>query len=107
MKLRKENRSASAVRTLITALVILTIVLVIVITAIGSVQSSRRAENIEIIENGVRRAAMECYANEGFFPESIDYLIENYHLYTDNDRCIIHYSSISSNIMPEIKVISK
>lgn len=107
MKLRKENKSASAVRTLITALIILIAVFLIVITAISSVQSSRKAENAEIIETGVRRAAMECYANEGFFPESIDYLIKNYHLYTDNDHCIIHYSAISSNIMPEIKVIPK
>lgn len=107
MKLRRENKSASAIKTLCIALVILVVVFAVTITAISSVQSSRKAENAEIIETGVRRAAMECYANEGFFPESIDYLIENYHLYTDIEHCIIHYSAISSNIMPEIKVIAK
>lgn len=107
MKFKKENKSVSSLKTLGVALVILVMVFAIAITAISSVQSSRKAENAEIIETGVRRAAMECYANEGFFPESIDYLIENYHLYTDTEHCIIHYSAISSNIMPEIKVIAK
>ncbi len=107
MKLKTENKSFVALRTLIAALIIFAVIFLIAIIAINSVQVSRKAENAEIIETGVRRAAMECYANEGFFPNSIDYLIENYHLYTDNDHCIIHYSAVSSNIMPEIKVISK
>ena len=107
MKLKKENKSASVLKTFCIALGVLVLVFTVTITAISSVQSSRKAENAEIIETGVRRAAMECYANEGFFPESIDYLIENYHLYTDTDHCIIHYIAISSNIMPERKVIAK
>ena len=107
MKLKTENKSFTTARNLILALIILALILFVAVIAINSVQTSRKAENAEIIETGVRRAAMECYANEGFFPDNIDYLIENYHLYTDNDHCIIHYSAVSSNIMPEIKVISK
>ena len=107
MKFKTENKSFIAVRNLIIALLIFAVVFTVAIIAINSVQISRKAENAEIIETGVRRAAMECYANEGFFPDDIDYLIENYHLYTDNEHCIIHYSAVSSNIMPEIKVISK
>ncbi|MBE6880356.1 MAG: hypothetical protein E7490_05945 [Ruminococcaceae bacterium] len=107
MKLKTENKSFVALRSLITALVIFAVIFLVAIIAINSVQVTRKAENAEIIENGVRRAAMECYASEGFFPDKIDYLIENYHLYTDNDHCIIHYSAVSSNIVPEIKVIPK
>ncbi len=107
MKLKTENKSFIALKSLITALIIFAVIFLVAIIAINSVQQSRKAESAEIIETGVRRAAMECYTNEGFFPNNIDYLIENYHLYTDIDHCIIHYSAVSSNIMPEIKVIPK
>lgn len=107
MRFKTENKSISTIKYTFISLAVFAAILVVVIISINSVQESRKAENAEIIETGVRRAAIECYANEGFFPESIDYLIENYHLYTDSDHCIIHYSAISSNIMPEIRVISK
>ena len=74
---------------------------------VRSSDESRRSENLSIIENGVRRAATECYAVEGFYPEDIEYLKENYSLYVDDNICIVHYSPVSSNIMPDIRVIAK
>ena len=70
-------------------------------------EGNRRSENLRIIENGVRKAAAECYAVEGFYPDNIGYLIENYDLHIDKNSCIVHYSPVSSNIMPDIKVIAK
>ena len=43
----------------------------------------------------------------GFYPDNIGYLIENYDLHIDKNSCIVHYSPVSSNIMPDIKVIAK
>lgn len=106
MKLHTENKYIF-LKKLLLPLSLLAVIILVTIISVKSVQDTRRLENAEIIETGVRRAAMECYATEGFFPEDIDYLIENYHLYTDKEHCIIHYSAISSNIMPEIKVIPK
>ena len=60
-----------------------------------------------VIAVALSAAAAECYAVEGFYPDNIGYLIENYDLHIDKNSCIVHYSPISSNIMPDIKVIAK
>lgn len=94
----------SAVRDAILALAAASAVTAAVCFAVDSAQQNRLSENAIIIENGVRRAAAECYAVEGFYPDDLGYLIEKYGLYTDSEHCIIHYSPISSNIMPDIRV---
>ena len=80
---------------------------VIAVALSAAAVENRRSENLRIIENGVRKAAAECYAVEGFYPDNIGYLIENYDLHIDKNSCIVHYSPVSSNIMPDIKVIAK
>ena len=79
----------------------------IVSASIANSNESRKSENLSIIESGVRRAATECYAVEGFYPDSLQYLIDNYDLHIDENECIVHYSPVSSNIMPEIRVIAR
>ncbi len=104
---RRHGVLFSAVRDALISLAVVAVVTATVCFAVGSAQQSRLSENAKIIENGVRRAAAECYATEGFYPDSIDYLIEKYGLYTDSEHCIIHYSPISSNIMPDIRVTAR
>ncbi len=107
MKLRKRDGAMSFLKNVIITVAVLAVFIAMIVFAISEAEQSRRNENALIIENGVKKAAVECYAEEGFYPDSIDYLIENYSLYTDSENCIIHYSPISSNIMPDIKVIAK
>ena len=107
MKLRRSNSVVSLVRSSVVALLVLAVMILLVNLAINNAHQSRRSENAEIIENGVRKAAIECYAAEGFYPDDVQYLIDKYKLFTDDEHCIIHYSVISSNVMPDIRVIPK
>ncbi len=107
MKLRRSDSVFSVIKSVVTALLILAVVIFMVFLAVDSAQKSRVSENARIIENGVRNAAIECYAAEGFYPDDIQYLVEKYNLYTDSEHFLIHYSPISANIMPDIKVIPK
>lgn len=63
-------------------------------------------ESLHSTEEGVRRAAVHCYAIEGQYPESVAYLEENYGLRIDHERYIVHYDIFADNIMPEITVFS-
>ena len=49
------------------------------------------------------KAAINCYAIEGFYPADIDYLKDNYGLIID-DRYNVFYEVQASNIMPNISV---
>ena len=107
MSIRNHSNAFYIIRDSVTAVVLSAAAVARVGVSIANSNESRKSENLNIIESGVRRAATECYAVEGFYPEDIQYLIDNYDLHIDEDRCIVHYSPVSSNIMPDIRVIAR
>lgn len=75
------------------------------VVGIGVSSERGRKESAEILERSVRRAAVQCYAIEGFYPSDIGYLVDNYGL--DTSGYIVHYGAFASNLMPDIRVISE
>lgn len=67
--------------------------------------SRTSAEQLALAEDGVRRAAVQCYALEGFYPPSLDYLAQHYGVRTDDRRFFIDYRFVAANLMPEISII--
>lgn len=68
---------------------------------------ARGAEGARVLEDAVRRAAVSCYAIEGRYPDTLDYLTENYGVYIDDDDYTVFYEVFASNIMPDVTVIEK
>ena len=62
-------------------------------------------EGLELAEQSIRRAAVQCYALEGFYPAGVDYLEEYYGVSVDEDRYFVDYRYIASNLMPDITVL--
>lgn len=63
------------------------------------------AESLALVEENVRRAAVQCYALEGAYPRDFSYLAERYGAAVDEDRCRVDYIYIGSNLMPDITVV--
>lgn len=59
----------------------------------------------ELLEASVRRAAATCYAIEGRYPDSLQYLVDRYGVIVNTDRFVVRYSVFAENLMPEIAVI--
>ncbi|MDR0425201.1 MAG: hypothetical protein LBH39_07135 [Clostridiales Family XIII bacterium] len=67
--------------------------------------SKQADENqVEFLQNAVRRSAVQCYALEGRFPYDITYLEENYSLIIDRSRYNVHYEFVGGNLIPQIWV---
>lgn len=64
-------------------------------------------EQAEAIRDTVSRRALQCYVIEGAYPESLDYLVENYGLAVNMDDYKIVYIPYAENLPPEVKVIYK
>lgn len=58
----------------------------------------------QMYANAIQKAALNCYSNEGFYPDDLDYLAKHYGLVI-NDNYSLFYEVIASNIMPTIKVV--
>ena len=61
----------------------------------------------ESLENAITRSITHCYAVEGSYPASLDYLKENYGLTYDEDLFFVDYQTIGSNILPDVTIIEK
>lgn len=60
-----------------------------------------------LVENTIRNYAVQCYALEGFYPETLQYLEDNYTLELNRKQYVYHYRFIGSNMMPEISVFER
>lgn len=59
------------------------------------------------LEKALYRGIMECYAMEGRYPQSVDYLVDEYHIIYDENTFEIDYEIVASNIMPSVLVLEK
>ena len=80
-------------------------VLVFFASTLNSLDSGREAENLQQLEEALRRGCVACYASEGVYPPSLDYLEEHYGVQIDRGRYIVHYDIFAENLMPDIKVM--
>ena len=64
-------------------------------------------QNLALTKNAINRAAVQCYANEGFYPPTLDYLEKNYGVTIDRNSFDVDYDCAAANIMPNITVFQK
>ena len=82
-------------------------VLVLAVLGVANLSRGSQSEQLALAQSAVRRSAVQCYAIEGFYPQSLSYLEDKYGLYLDRGNYIIDYRFTGSNIMPDITVFEK
>ncbi|MCL1829122.1 MAG: hypothetical protein FWG32_06465 [Oscillospiraceae bacterium] len=80
-------------------------IVVIFIFSLNNAKESSAAEERRIAEESIRRAVVSCYAIEGTYPESYEYIKENYKVRIDEKKFFIRYEVFASNIMPEFRIV--
>ena len=81
--------------------------LIFFIVGVNTVDDTTSSEQAKSLETVVRRSVAQCYAVEGTYPPSLEYLEEHYGLLYDTDSFYIDYTAIGSNIMPDITILPK
>lgn len=66
-----------------------------------------REDSREAIRDAVMRGAMECFAVEGVYPESLQYLEAHYGLRLNHRDFIVSYEVFASNQPPSVLVLVK
>jgi hypothetical protein len=77
------------------------------ISGVMSVDETTTDEQAKSLETAVRRSVAQCYAVEGTYPPSLDYLKEHYGLIYDSESYYIDYTAIGSNIMPDVTILPR
>lgn len=89
------------------AIILFAVILAAVLYGLGGARDTLDSEGLRLAELSVRRAAVTCYAIEGRYPESYEYIKENYGVGVDDSKYIVHYEIFASNIMPEVTVTAR
>ena len=80
-------------------------VLLIFTSALSNLQDGHASEGRQQLEDAVRRSAVACYAAEGIYPPTLEYLEEHYGLQVNRERYTVMYEVFASNLMPDVTVL--
>ena len=106
MRKHLSKKLATLGRYLIMPALMLAAVYILLVSA-GNVNERQQAGNLKQMEDSIHKAVLNCYAIEGSYPATLDYVEQYYGLQIDHDRYDVFYEVFAQNIMPEITVIEK
>ena len=87
-------------------LLAVTVALLLVLAALlPGIRRSIQENSREAIRDTVLRCAVECYAVEGAYPDSLSYLEDRYGLTVNHQDFIVTYEVFASNQLPEVQVL--
>ena len=102
MKHRKKKPILSALLPLLAA----GAALLVFSLAVSNVDLSRREQGRVQLEEALRRTAAACYAAEGAYPPSLEYMCSHYAIRYNEEEYTVIYDRFASNLMPDITVLS-
>jgi hypothetical protein len=72
----------------------------------SAINSKSTEEQVDALEESVRRSVVLYYAIEGRYPSDVEELKENYGLRYNEDQFIVNiHSNFTENLMPDIFVM--
>ncbi len=83
------------------------LVLLFFAAALSSLDSGREAQGLRQLEDALQRGCVACYAAEGAYPPTLEYLEEHYGVQVDGERYAVYYDIFAENLMPNITVLEK
>ena len=94
-------------RKLIAVTVLSALLLLVFSQTVSEISLQSSTEQKRCLEEALHRNIITCYAQNGFYPESLDYLLNHYPLSYDESRFVIHYRPVASNLMPDVTIIER
>lgn len=101
---KSENRVLKALGSMMMPLLVLAVLLAF-FTGLSNIQNGSGEEGKRQLEESVRRAAAACYASEGIYPPTLDYMKEKYGLQINESKYYVDYKVFASNLMPDFTVL--
>jgi hypothetical protein len=98
------KKRKSALPALLITIALFAAIAVFAFVVLDRAAASSEEEALNAVRESITRAILSCYAYEGVYPDSIEYLEQHYNLIIDRDRYLIFYSKIGDNLMPNIQV---
>ena len=101
----KEHRSCrNLIKTILPA-AIFVVVMALFIAGVFSMRSQTVGHQKDNLISALNRDIVYCYASEGSYPESLEYMKEHYGLTYDETKFYVDYRILAANVYPDVTVI--
>ncbi len=107
MKHIRRNYTSNVILSILKPVLFFLCIFSLFIWGIYITNRTSNEESLRVVEESIQKAAISCYALEGRYPQSFEYLTKNYGISIDTDKYAVFYSVFASNIMPDITVVEK
>ncbi len=77
------------------------------VISLSNTSDSAKRQELAAVKNTIENGITMCYAIEGAYPPSAEYLSENYGVTYDTSKYIVHYECFADNVRPTVKVIER
>jgi len=102
----KKRPNMTMISTL-TAIAVMAAAAVLAYFGIDGFYKSTDGKSLTVLEDAIKKAAVQCYAIEGSYPPDLQYLADHYGIILNEDTYFYHYQVFGSNVMPDIIVLEK
>lgn len=72
-----------------------------------TVSAKTDASQQQSLEEAIYRGITHCYAVEGRYPESLDYLKSEYGISYDEEKYFVDYQILGANLRPDVTIIKR
>ena len=76
-------------------------------SGISKISQETDENQSELLHLAISRGITHCYATEGHYPESLEYLQEHYGITYDTNKYFVDYQVLGKNIFPDVTIIEK
>lgn len=99
--------SLKSVLAYIIPIVLFAIMLTWVIISLFNTSESAERQELAAVKGTLENGITMCYAIEGAYPPSLEYLSENYGITYDTSKYIVRYDRFADNIRPTVRVVER
>ena len=107
MKNFRQNRQKYIFKSIVLPALLCAAVIVIFILGAYKFNNLALEQDRQLTLAAIKKATIQCYADEGRYPAELDYLIENYGVKIDYDHFQVTYDCAAANVSPNIAVFRK
>jgi hypothetical protein len=88
------------------SLILFLLVLVLFLLGTRSASVRQEQEQRQLLENALHRSILHCYAIEGRYPESLEYLKLHYGLTYDEELFYVDYQPLGLDLPPDVTILT-
>lgn len=107
MKYFSQKTTEHPYRTILLSLGLFGAILVFAGSALDTLSERTNEAQQKTLEDAIHRSIAHCYAINGYYPDSFEYLTEHYGITYDSETFFVDYQVWSENIMPDVTIIPR